>query len=314
MSKLKIIFAGTPQFAVPTLQKLIDSEYIVQAVFTQPDRPSGRGKKITASPVKALALKHNLPVHQPINLVDAETSDLMKSYDADLLIVVAYGLIIPQKILAIPKGGCLNVHASLLPKLRGAAPIQYSLLNGDKSTGISIMQMEKGLDTGPVLMRESIAIYQQDTSASLSEKLATLGSQLLHRTIEQYAKNNLHPKKQDNTHVTYAPKIDKSLAKINWHNSASNINLLIRALNPNPVAFSHINEVRVRIFGTQIVSSVLAQVPGTIIKISPLGIDVATQDNVIRILSCQLPGKKIIDAKEIFNAYQKVFAVGNIFN
>ncbi len=312
MQKLKIIFAGTPKFAIPCLQGLIDSQHTVQAVFTQPDRPSGRGKKIVSSPVKELALAHKLQVHQPEILKSDDIYELFKEYNPDLFIVVAYGLIIPAEILKIPTGGAINVHASLLPKLRGAAPIQYSILNGDDITGVSIMQMDKGLDTGDVLLQKSIDILPEDNASSLATKLSILGCELLQDVLQSYLDGSLIKEKQDDSLATYAPKIDKKLSQINWNTSAISINLLVRAINPSPVAFCYLDDVRIRVFSTQVLPECKGE-PGTIIGMSVRGIDVATNDGCLRITECQLPGKKVINAKECFNAYSSMFRAGNVF-
>lgn len=308
MKKLNIIFAGTPFFAVPSLEGLIRSKHNICAVFTQPDRPSGRGKKITFSAIKQIAIKHDIPIYQPISLKDESIANIFKEHKVDLFIVVAYGLIIPKAILDLPSGGCINVHGSILPALRGAAPIQYAIINGDETTGISIMYMEQGLDTGPVLLQDRLSINDDDTTASLSVKLSILGNDLLLKTIESYCNNKLSPKIQDNSKATHAPKITKEMAKIDWQKSAISINRLIRALVPNPVAYFTIGDERIKVFESTILN--VSGEPGTILAISKDGLDVATGDGVIRITMCQFPGKKPIDGNALFNAYKSKFDIG----
>lgn len=233
---LKIIFAGTPAFAVPTLQALVNSSHDVVAVYTQPDRPAGRGRHLTASPVKAFALEHNIPVEQPPTLTKPEPQQGLEFYNADVMVVAAYGLLLPEAVLHAPRFGCINVHASLLPRWRGAAPIHRAILAGDTCTGITIMQMEKGLDTGPMLCQASCPIERHDTSANLHDRLATLGADALLMTLTQLEAGALNPQLQNNSHATYAKKITKAEAGLDWQQTALALERQIHAFNPWPVA------------------------------------------------------------------------------
>lgn len=309
---LKVIFAGTPEFATPTLQALIDSKHEVQAVFTQPDRPKGRGNKLLPSSVKQLAIENSVPVYQPTSLKDLEVIKTLEDYAPDIIIVAAYGLLVPGSILSIPKGGCINVHASVLPDLRGAAPIQYAILNGLEKTGITIMQMDKGLDTGAMLKTGSIAIDAMDTAATLSGKLSKLGAKLLLDTLHDYENNALVAKEQDNCLATHAPKIDKAMAKIDWQKSAIYNDRLIRALNPNPIAFTEFNQLRIKVL--QGVAIAGHAIPGQIVSFTEEGLDVGTKDGILRITQCQLPGKKPQTAKQLLNGYQSIFKIKESFN
>ncbi|MGB2324877.1 MAG: methionyl-tRNA formyltransferase, partial [Pseudomonadales bacterium] len=239
---LRIIFAGTPEFAAQHLQALVDSEHQILAVYSQPDRPAGRGRKLTASPVKQLAVAHNIDVQQPLSLKDAEAQAHLAAYKADIMIVVAYGLLLPEAVLNTPRLGCINVHASLLPRWRGAAPIQRALLAGDKDTGVTIMQMEAGLDTGPMLLKQHIAITATDTSASLHDKLATCGSSSLVEALQQIT--TLTSETQDDSQANYANKLTKDEGLIDWQTPATAISRQVRGLNPWPVAYTDFGEQR----------------------------------------------------------------------
>jgi len=233
---LKIIFAGTPEFSVAPLAALLESGHKVIAVYTQPDRPAGRGRKLTASPVKQLALEHSIPVFQPKNF--REEADLLQleELQADLMVVVAYGLLLPQRVLGAPRLGCINIHASLLPRWRGAAPIQRSILAGDSETGITIMEMEAGLDTGPMLLKKSCAIGSEDTGGSLHDRLSPLGAEALLEALPGIADGSLKAEVQDDTKAEYAAKLNKSEAVMDWQRSAQDLGRQVRAFNPWPVA------------------------------------------------------------------------------
>ncbi|RKZ96443.1 MAG: methionyl-tRNA formyltransferase, partial [Gammaproteobacteria bacterium] len=235
---LKIIFAGTPDFAAVALQSLLDSQHEIIAVYTQPDRPAGRGRKLTASPVKALALEHDIPVYQPVSLKDEAAQQELIELQADIMIVVAYGLILPEIILAAPQYGCLNIHASILPRWRGAAPIQRAILAGDQATGVTIMQMDKGLDTGDMLLINRCAINPGDTASSLHDQLALMGGTAIMQTLADIEAHRLQPQAQDDTQATYAHKLDKQEAQIDWHQDADDIVRKIQAFNSWPVAYT----------------------------------------------------------------------------
>lgn len=301
---MRIIFAGTPDFAATTLAALLTTEHEICAVYSQPDRPAGRGRKLTASPVKQLALQHHIPVEQPLNFKAEADRATLASYQADLMIVVAYGLLLPQSVLDTPRLGCINVHASLLPRWRGAAPIQRAILAGDKQTGVCIMQMEAGLDTGPVIKRAEIAIEANDTGEQLHDKLALLGANTLLETLNNFDVLQSQSIPQDDTESCYAAKILKKEANIDWSQSAQQIDRQIRAFNSWPVAQTLWQDKMLRIWQATVLDSQNHPVkPGTIIQADRQGIDVATGDGVIRLLSLQAPGKKAVPANDFLNAH-----------
>jgi len=302
----KIIFAGTPQFAVHALSALIDSRHQVKAVYTQPDRPAGRGRKLTPSPVKELALQHHLPVHQPITLRDEREQQMLADLQADIMVVVAYGLLLPLPVLQAPKFGCINIHASLLPRWRGAAPIQRAVLAGDTKTGITIMQMDKGLDTGDMLYETECTIESRDTSLILHDKLAQLGADALMKTLDQLSV--IQPTPQDHFAATYAHKITKEEARLDWKLPAVELDRKIRAFIPWPIAFIQ----AARIWEAEVVEQQSSKEPGTIIQVSSQGIDVATGQGVLRIKTLQLPGGRQLSVVDVLNARQHDFAVGKI--
>jgi len=308
---LKIIFAGTPAFAATALQALLSSHHQVIAVYTQPDRPAGRGRKLTASPVKALALDHALPIHQPLSLRDTAEIAILQALQADIMVVAAYGLILPPVILQAPRLGCINIHASLLPRWRGAAPIQRAILANDKKTGITIMQMDKGLDTGAMLYKIECAIESTDTSEMLHDRLAELGSSAILTTLDQLS--HLKPEVQDETLVTYAHKITKEEAELNWHSPAKELEHKIRAFNPWPIAFFREGEHVIRVWNAIVIEQNLnPHTPGEILQANAGGIDIATEKNVLRLLKIQLPGGRMLPVADILNARQNDFKVGKI--
>ena len=309
---LRVVFAGTPEFAVPTLQGLIDSKHSVIAVYTQPDRPAGRGQKLQQSAVKQCAILHDLPVYQPLNFKDPTEIERFQDLQPDVLIVVAYGLILPKSILSIPSFGCLNVHASLLPRWRGAAPIQRAILANDEKTGITIMQMDEGLDTGDMLLQTVCPIEATDTSQSLHDKLAWLGKIALLDTLDFLGKKTLHPQKQDESFAKHAAKIAKREAKINWQESASFLERKIRAFNPWPVVFTERDQETLRIWSAKALPQKTIAAPGTILEIQQDSLIVATGDGCLQLLEIQLPGRKRLGIKEVLQANRSLFAVGNI--
>ncbi|MBS0358324.1 MAG: methionyl-tRNA formyltransferase [Proteobacteria bacterium] len=309
----KIIFAGTPEIALPSLQALIDSTYSLCAVYTQPDRPAGRGRELTASPVKLLAAAHQIPVFQPRTLRDKAEQEHLKSLQPDLMVVMGYGLLLPKAVLDIPKYGCINIHTSLLPRWRGASPIQQAIVSGDTETGVCIMQMDEGLDTGPVLNRISCVIEPNDTSVSLSTRLAQLGAEALLMTLVNLEMGRVKSEKQNSEEVYYAPKIQKQDGKMDWNKKAIELDRQIRAFNPWPIAFTTLHSEIVRVWQAEVISQVVHQVPGTILHIDKKGIDVATGENVLRLLKLQLPGGKILPVQDILNAKRERWVIGDVF-
>lgn len=308
---LRIIFAGTPDFAARHLDALLSSEHQVVGVFTQPDRPAGRGKKLMPSPVKVLAEEKGLPVFQPASLRQQENQQLIADLNADVMVVVAYGLILPKAVLDMPRKGCINVHGSLLPRWRGAAPIQRSLWAGDEETGVTIMQMDVGLDTGDMLYKLSCPITAQDTSATLYAKLAELGPQGLLVTLQQLAQGTAQPQVQDEARVTYAEKLSKEEARIDWSLSAAQLERCIRAFNPWPMSWFMIDEQPVKIWQASVIPSATSAEPGTILDASKAGIQIATVDGILNLESLQPAGKKAMSAQDLLNSRREWFVPGN---
>lgn len=314
MKPLNIIFAGTPDFAAVTLNALLQSEHTVTAVYTQPDRPAGRGRKLTESPVKQLALQHQIPVYQPQTLRNPDEQKKLAQLNTDLMVVVAYGLILPLPVLQAPRFGCINVHASLLPRFRGAAPIQRAILAGDAKTGVTIMQMDEGLDTGDMLYKVECPIESRDTSQILHDRLAKLGSEALLVTLERLIHQGLHPEKQDESHATYAQKISKEESELDWSLSAREIDRKIRAFNPWPIAQTHLDGQVLRIWqATVIEKSCASKLPGEILQSNSEGIDVATGDGVLQIQKMQLSGGRVLSVSEILNSRRDDFLPTRVF-
>lgn len=313
MQRLKIIFAGTPAFAAEHLRVLLDqSRHEVVAVYTQPDRPSGRGKKLTASAVKALALAEDKPVYQPVSLRDGAAQQQIADLNADIMVVVAYGLILPKSVLAIPPLGCINVHASLLPRWRGAAPIQRAIEAGDEQTGITIMQMDEGLDTGPMLNRVPCTISDTDTAASLQHKLAASGPEALLRTLDAFADQGNQPiaEQQDGTLATYAHKITKQEARLDWHQAATTLDYRVRALNPMPVAFTTIGQDTLRIWQARAITHPHQALAGTILSSDSKGICVACHADALLLTEVQLAGKRRMAVSDLLQGRAAMFAPG----
>lgn len=308
---LKIIFAGTPDFAARHLDALLASEHQVVGVFTQPDRPAGRGNKLTSSPVKVLAQTHDIPVFQPKSLKPEENQHLVADLQADIMVVVAYGLILPKAVLAMPRLGCINVHGSLLPRWRGAAPIQRSLWAGDSETGVTIMQMDVGLDTGDMLHKLSCPITAEDTSASLYEKLAQLGPQGMLLTLDLLASGNARPEVQDEALVSYAEKLSKEEARLDWSLSAAQLERCIRAFNPWPMSYFMIEEQPVKVWQATVLPHQNKQ-PGEIVLADKQGIQIATADGVLNLVSLQPAGKKAMSAQDLLNSRREWFVPGTV--
>jgi methionyl-tRNA formyltransferase len=300
---LRLVFAGTPEFAVPSLAAALDARDRMLAVYTQPDRPAGRGRQLAPSPVKALALAHGLEVRQPDSLRTAEAQEALRALQPDLLIVVAYGLLLPQKVLDIPRFGCWNVHASLLPRWRGAAPIQRAVEAGDAQTGVCLMQMEKGLDTGPVLLRRSLDIGPEESAGALHDRLAPLGAQVLRDGLALLrAGLRPLPQPQPEEGVTYARKLDKAEARLDWTQPAATLANQVRAFSPWPVAEAELGGERVRIHRAQARAGAAGAGPGTLLAATREGIDVACGAGVLRLLELQRDGGRVLGPADYLNA------------
>ncbi|MDH5301669.1 MAG: methionyl-tRNA formyltransferase [Gammaproteobacteria bacterium] len=300
---LKIIYAGTPEFAAEALQALIAAGHQIICVYTQPDRPAGRGRKLTPSAVKQAALNAGIEVRQPLSLKKKEDIDALAALNADLMIVAAYGLILPKAVLDAPRLGCINIHASLLPAWRGAAPIQRAIINGDAQTGITIMQMDVGLDTGDMLLIKPCDITASDTASTLHDKLAQLGAQAVCEAVPLIAQGKLTAEKQDNSLATYAHKLQKEEANIDWNKSAVQLDREIRAFNPWPISQTTLDGEVLRIWQAQTINETSKASPGSVIRSDKKGIDVATGDGVLRLLQVQLPGGKPQPIHAFVNAH-----------
>ncbi|WP_318429637.1 methionyl-tRNA formyltransferase [Photobacterium leiognathi] len=311
MSKpLRIVFAGTPDFAARHLAALLSSQHDVVAVYTQPDRPAGRGKKLTASPVKAIALENDIPVYQPVSLRNEEAQQDLAAIDADIMVVVAYGLLLPQEVLDTPRLGCINVHGSILPRWRGAAPIQRSIWAGDTETGVTIMQMDIGLDTGDMLKVATLPIEATDTSATMYEKLAELGPDALIDCLSDIADGTAVAVKQDDEQANYAKKLSKEEALIDWTMDAAAIERCVRAFNPWPMSYFTVAEQNVKVWQTAVEADNQGKAPGTILSADKQGILVATGNGALRLISLQPPGKKAMSAADLLNSRREWFEPG----
>ncbi|ROO78164.1 methionyl-tRNA formyltransferase [Vibrio crassostreae] len=307
---LRIVFAGTPDFAARHLAALLSSEHEVIAVYTQPDRPAGRGKKLTASPVKNIALENNIPVYQPENFKSDEAKQELADLNADIMVVVAYGLLLPQVVLDTPRLGCINVHGSILPRWRGAAPIQRSIWAGDKETGVTIMQMDIGLDTGDMLSIATLPIEATDTSASMYEKLAGLGPDALVECLSDIASGKTVAEKQDDELANYAKKLSKEEARINWSDDAAHIERCVRAFNPWPMSHFEAAENSIKVWQSRVAEQASDKPAGTILQADKTGIYVATGQGVLVLEQLQVPGKKAMSVQDILNSRASWFEVG----
>jgi len=304
---IRIIYAGTPDFAVAPLQALIDAGYKVVAVYTQPDRPAGRGREPRPSPVKQKALQHNIPVYQPETLKSEQDQKVLGELKPDLMVVTAYGLLLPQAVLDIPRLGCINIHASLLPRWRGAAPIQRAILAGDDKTGITIMQMDRGLDTGDMLAVQECAIHEGETGSSLHDRLMVMGAETLMAMLPDFVRGKTPAQKQDDALATYASKLSKQEASIEWSLSAVEINRAVHAYNAWPVAFTSWEKKNksdvLRVWQSEVLAETSNAAAGTVLNCGKQGIDVATGDGVLRLLQVQPSGKKAMAAADFANAH-----------
>lgn len=311
---LRIIFAGTPEFAAEHLKALLGSRHEVIAVYSQPDRPAGRGKKLTASPVKEVALAHKIRVHQPLNFKSPEAIAELAALNADLMVVVAYGLILPKVLLDTPRLGCINVHASILPRWRGAAPIQRAIEAGDSETGVTIMQMDVGLDTGDMLIKAFCPILAEDTGGSLHDKLINIGRPALITALDLIQVGNIQPEKQDDSQSNYAPKLSKEEAALNWELPAAELERKVRAFNPFPIAHTKPagtgDDQRIRVWAAKASDKPADNTPGSITQINEQGLWIACKQGQLILEQLQLPGKKAMAVREILRGHPDLFKVG----
>ncbi len=308
---MKIVFMGTPDFSVPCLEALIENGYEVALVVTQADKPKGRGHKLMPPPVKECALRYNIPVFQPKRMKDDETFETLKEVDADVFIVVAYGKILPERILNLPKFGCINVHASLLPKYRGAAPIQWSIINGETKTGVTTMQMDAGLDTGDILLKKEVDILETDTGESLHDKLSLLGKDVLLETLEKLKTGTLMPEKQKDEDSNYAPMISKETAKIDFNQSAEKIACLVRAMNSYPFAQTYYEGKLMKIISaTPEKAATLTGKPGEILTVKDGYLTVQCGKGILKITEIQMEGKKRMPVSEYVKG--NTFTIGSV--
>ncbi|CCN48911.1 Methionyl-tRNA formyltransferase [Vibrio nigripulchritudo MADA3029] len=308
---LRIVFAGTPDFAARHLAALLSSEHEVIAVYTNPDRPAGRGKKLTPSAVKSLALEHDLPVYQPENFKSDEAKQALVDLNADIMVVVAYGMLLPQAVLDTPRLGCINVHGSILPRWRGAAPIQRSVWAGDEEAGVTIMQMDIGLDTGDMLKIATLPIEATDTSTSMYDKLAELGPQALIDCLGDIAEGKAVPVKQNDDEASYAKKLSKEEARINWNDDAAHIERCVRAFNPWPISHFDAADNTIKVWQSRLDNQTTDKPAGTILQADKTGIYVATGNGVLVLEQIQVPGKKAMSVQDILNARASWFEVGS---
>lgn len=306
---MKVVYMGTPDFAVGPLQAMIEAGHEVTAVVTQPDKPKGRGKEMAASPVKERALTYGIPVLTPVKIKAAEAVAQLREYPADIFVVAAFGQILSEEILRMPKYGCVNIHASLLPKYRGAAPIQWSIIDGERETGVTIMQMDRGLDTGDILFQKKVPITPEDTGESLFDKLAEAGRALIVEALEKIEKGDVHPVKQDDSKSCYAKMLNKAVGKIDWNKSAPEIERLIRGLNSWPSAYTEYQGKQLKIWKAKVMPA-MEGAPGTIAKVTKDQVVVCTGDGALALLEIQLEGKKRMPVKEFLLG--RTFEVGEV--
>lgn len=297
---MKIVFMGTPDFAVPCLERILEAGYEVPAVFTQPDKPKGRGYTLMPPPVKVCAQSHGIEVFQPKTLRDGEALQVLKDLAPDAVVVVAYGKILPKEILELPPSGCINVHASLLPKYRGAAPIQWSVLNGEQETGVTIMYMDEGLDTGDMIMKAAVGIGPDETAGQLHDRLAAAGAQLLAEALAAIENGSAKREKQDESLTCYSPMLDKTLCKIDWGKTARQVHNQVRGLNPWPVAISAVHGKKIKIYGTRL--NTASGEPGTVLCCEPL--TVACGEGSVELTEVQLEGKKRMSAADFLRGHR----------
>ena len=302
---MKIVFMGTPDFAVPTLEALYQSRHEVAAVVTQPDKPKGRGKAMAMPPVKEKALEYGIPVYQPVRVrKDEAFFEELTKIQPDVIVVIAFGQILPERILNLPKYGCINIHASLLPKYRGAAPIQWAVINGDKVSGVTTMQMNEGLDTGDMIMKTEVPLSEDETGGSLHDKLAEAGAKLCVETLKALEDKTATWEVQGESPTAYAKMLDKKLGDIDWSRSAKSIECLIRGLNPWPSAYTDWNGKVMKIWEAGVLDENTDAKPGTIVKVEKDSFSVQTGDGLLKVLALQIPGKKRMEADAFLRGYQ----------
>lgn len=307
---MRLVFAGTPDFAATALKALLQTEHQLVGVYSQPDRPSGRGRKLTPSPVKQVALEAGIPVFQPQTLKAPEAQRELKALNADVMIVAAYGLILPQSVLELPRHGCLNIHASLLPRWRGAAPIQRAIAAGDSETGITIMQMNAGLDTGDMLLKATTPIDEADTGGSLHDRLAELGGKAIVEALGKMSEGTLTPEPQNDRLACYARKLSKEEGHIDWTEDATSISRLVRAFNPWPGTYTDAGDLRIRIHAAEVVDITSDRHPGTVTARNKEGIDVACGLDLLRITRLQLSGSRPQSANDLINGGKDILLPG----
>lgn len=303
---MKVIFMGTPDFSVGTLEALIEAGHEVALVVTQPDKPKGRGGKMQYTPVKEVAVAHNIPVYQPKRIREPECIEELRKYNADIMVVIAFGQILPKEILEMTPYGCVNVHASLLPSYRGAAPIQWAVINGEKVSGVTTMQMNEGLDTGDMLLKVEIPLDEKETGGSLHDKLAEAGARLCVETLDALKAGTVTPEKQGDSPTAYAKMLDKHMGKIDWKMSAKEIERLIRGLNPWPSAYTRWdeNDKGMKIWEAEVAEGQTDKAAGTVVEVVKDGFFVQTGDGLLKITALQIPGKKRMDAAAFLRGYQ----------
>lgn len=303
---MKIIYMGTPDFAVAPLEAIIKAGHEVSAVVTQPDKQKGRGKEVQMTPVKQCALKHGIPILQPVKIREQETVEELKNYPADLYVVAAFGQLLSEEILSMPRFGCVNIHASLLPAYRGAAPIQWVILNGETRTGVTIQQMAKGLDTGDMLLKKTVEIDEKETGASLHDKLMLAGAELIVEVLPKIEKGELIPEKQDESKASYFGRLTKSMGLIDWNKDAVSIERLIRGLNSWPSAYTGYKGKTLKIWDGEVIPGKAKEAPGTVTQVSKDSFTVAAGEGSIRVTSLQLEGKRRVPAKDFLLGYEVV--------
>lgn len=303
---MKIIYMGTPDFSVAPLEAILQAGHEVTAVVTQPDKQKGRGKEVQMTPVKECALKHGIPVLQPVKIKEPEAVAELKKYPADIFVVAAFGQLLTEEILNMPKFGCINIHASLLPAYRGAAPIQRVIINGEEKTGVTIQQMAKGLDTGDMLLKKEVIIDPKETGGSLHDKLSAAGAELIVEALSKIEKGEVVPEKQDDALSCYAKKLDKAMGLIDFDQSAVSIERLIRGLNPWPSAYTLYKGKTLKIWEADVVPLEKKEKPGTVVFVAKDFFDIATKEGALRVKSLQLEGKKKVAVKDFLLGYEIV--------